>query len=133
MAKKKNETTQIHIRVSTDELLQIQNNANSCEKTISGYIREIALNMCIIECDTSHVEQHTAEISSYRNAISQLIYTIKKTSNYTPADLEYIAKYTKEILKSETEFQKNYRRFVKSQKKLIANTVEQLVTTNIKI
>ena len=64
MVKKRNETTQIHIRVSANELLQIQNNANSCGETASGYIREIALNMCIIECDTSHIEQHTTEISS---------------------------------------------------------------------
>lgn len=131
MTKKKNETTQIHIRVSVNELLQIQNNANSCGKTASGYIREIALNMCIIESDTSHVAQHTAEILAYKNAIIQLLYTIKKTSNYTPADLEYIVKYTKEILKSEIEFQKNHKRFVDSKKKLISTTVKQIVTTNM--
>ena len=104
MTDKKNKKTQLLIRLSEHELLQIQKNASACGKTVSAYIRELALNMCLLELDTSCVTKHTSEISSYRNAITQLIFTIKKTGNYTPADLEYIVNNTNEILKSEKEF-----------------------------
>jgi len=133
MTNKKNKTTQLLIRLSEDELLQIQNNARACGKTVSAYIRELALNMCLIEHDTSCVTEHTSEISSYRNAINQLIFTIKKTGNYTPADLEYIVTKTTEMLKSEKEFLNIYKNSVKSEKKLIARTIRQIVKENLKI
>lgn len=132
MTDKKNKSTQLLIRLPEDELEQIRINAKVCDKTVSAYIRELALNMCLIENDYSCIERHTAQISAYRNAINQLIFTIKKTGNYTPVDLEYILNKTNEILKSENKFLDMYEKLVESEKKLIARTVRQIVRENIK-
>lgn len=129
---KENKNIQIKLVVNKKEHEQIQNNARASGKTVSAYIRELALNMCLIELDTSHITKHTTEISSYRNAINQLIFTIKKTGNYTPADLEYIVDTTNEILKSEKEFLNIYKNSIESEKKLIARNIRQIVKENIK-
>ena len=127
-----NKEIQIKLVVSKKEQEQIKNNAKVCKKTVSAYIREIALNMCLFERDYSSIERHTAEISSYRNAINQLVFTIKKTGNYTPADLEYIVNKTNEVLKTEKEFLNIYKNSIESEKKLIARTIRQTVKENIK-
>lgn len=129
---KENKDIQIKLVVSKKEQEQIQNNANACGKTVSAYIRDTALNMSILNIDTSCITQHTTEISSYRNAINQLIFTIKKTGNYTPADLEYIVNNTNEMLKSEKEFLNIYKNSVESIKKSIARIIRQIVKENIK-
>lgn len=102
MAKKKN--TQLLIRLSEDELEQIQQNATAMNQTVSAYVRYIAKDFCILKYDYDSIFQHTNEITSLRNAINQLVYTIKKTGEYVPADLEYILTKMNEISKSEKEF-----------------------------
>lgn len=129
MTNKKN--TQLLIRLPEDELEQIRNNANACGRTVSAYIREMALNMCIFDPDDSCIEKHTTELSAHRNAVVQLIFTIKKTGNYTPADLEYILDKTNEMLKSEKELLNIYINSVESEKKLIARTIRQIAKNNI--
>ncbi len=129
---KENRDRQIKIVVSNSEHEQIANNAISCGRTVSAYIREMALNMCILENDYTCVEQHTAEISAYRNAVTQLIFTIKMMGNYTPADLEYIVDKTNEILKSEKEFLRAFQNHIAREKKLIDRTVRKIVKEKYK-
>lgn len=122
-----NKNCQLLIRLSEKELEQIQKNAAACDKTVSAYIRDIAVNMCILTPDNTCVTNHTDEISAYRNAINQLVFTIKKTGNYSSIDLEYILDKTNQILKSEREFLNSYRNSIESEKKLIARTVRNIV------
>lgn len=127
-----NKKTQLLIRLSKKELERIQNNAKSCDKTISAYVRETALNMCVINVDNSCITKHTNEISAYRNAINQLVFTIKKTGNYTPVDLEYILEKTNELLKNEKEFLNTYSKSIESEKKLIARTIRNTIKNQLK-
>lgn len=126
-----NKTAQLLIRISEDELEQIKVNAEACGKTVSAYVREAAINMCVLSIDNAPVTKHTNEISSYRNAVNQLVFTIKKTGNYTPADLEYILEKTNEIVRSEKEFLNIYNLFIESTKKMIARSVRRIVKLNI--
>ena len=126
-----NKDTQLLIRLSEDELEQIRKNAEACGKSVSAYVRETAVNMCILNIDNKCITEHTDEISSFRNAINQLIFTIKKTGNYTPLDLEYILEKTKEMMKSEKEFLNNHSSFITSTKNLIARTVRGIVNKKI--
>ena len=96
--------TQLLIRLSEDELNKIQDNAKAMDKTVSAYVRYIAKDFCILNCNYESIVEHTHEITALRNAINQLVYTIKKTGEYVPADLEYILERMKEISKSENEF-----------------------------
>ena len=124
-------SSQLLIRLPEKELQQIKKNAAVSNKTVSAYIRETALNMCVINIDNTCITEHTNEISSYRNAINQLIFTIKKTGNYTPVDLEYILEKTNDMLKSEKELLNVYKNSVESEKKLISRTVRNIVKKHI--
>lgn len=99
-----NKNQQLYIRLSEEELEQIQTNAKAAGKTVSAYIRESAIGFCILNCDYKQITDHTHEITSLRNAVNQLVYTIKKTGDYVPADLEYILDKMNEISKSENKF-----------------------------
>lgn len=124
---KASKNTQLLLRLSEADLEQIQANAEACGKTVSAYVRETALNMCVINIDNTPITKHTNEISSYRNAVNQLIFAIKKNGNYTPADLEYILEKTSLTLKSEKEFLNTYSLFIENLRKAITRTVRQVV------
>ena len=127
-----NKTTQFLLRLSEKELNQIKDNAKACDKTVSAFIRENALNFCILNCDYQSIINHTREITSLRNAINQLVYTIKKTGEYVPADLEYILKKMNEISKSENQFL-NLMLDEKEQKnKIVAREARKIVKAKLK-
>ena len=95
----------ITIRVTEKEKETIQNLAKSVGKSVTAYIRDASLDLCVLKYDPSDsVEKHTHEISSLRNSINQLIYTIEKTGDYYPAELEAIHGLMVEILESEKKF-----------------------------
>ncbi len=128
---KENKNIQIKLVVSKKEREQIERNAKACGRTVSAYIREVALNMCILEHDYSCVTDHTRVISSCKNAIIDLVFTIIKRGTYTPPDLEYIVNTTNQMLESEKEFLDLYDKSVESEKKLLARTVRKVVKENI--
>ncbi len=128
---KETKNKQIKLVVSEKEYEQIRNNAKVCDKTVSAYIREVALNMCIMQHDYSCVTEHTKAITSCKNAIVDLVFTIIKRGTYTPPDLEYIANKINEMLKSEKEFLNLYGKSVESGKRLIVRTVRKVVKENI--
>lgn len=122
---------QLKIRISEDELERIQNNARACDKTVSAYIREMALNMCVLIPDYKVITDHTAQISAYRNAINQLIYTIKKTEDYVPVDIEYILEKTNLMFKSENEFLNLISESINNNRKIIPKEVRKIVNKKI--
>ena len=124
-----NESKYIYIkfRVNEEEEKKIKNNAKACGKTVSAYIRECALNMCVIPIDVSIVEQNAEEVASYRNVITQLVYTIKKSGRYTPGDLEYILEKTKELIKISREFSDNYLEHLDIVRSTVEKTVKGIV------
>lgn len=99
-----NKTQTIFIRLSTKEHEQIQNNAKALDKTVPAFLREVGQNFCVLNCNYQQIIDHTHEITSLRNAVNQLVYTIKKTGEYVPADLEYILNKMNDISKSENQF-----------------------------
>lgn len=132
MKNNENRNIQIKLRVNEKEFEQIQNNALATGKSVSAYIRETALNLCVFNSDTICITEHTREISAYRYAINQLVYTIRKTEKYSPKDLEYILDKTNEVLKSEKEFLELYRKSIESEKKLIARTIRKVIKNIVK-
>lgn len=122
---------QLKIRISEDDLEQIQRNAKVCDKTVSAYVRETALNMCVPSPDYKVITDHTAQISACRNAINQLIFTIRKTGSYVPVDIEYILEKTNSMLKSEGEFIDAMIESNDKNRKLIAKKVKTIVNQNI--
>lgn len=122
---------EIRIRVSTEEYDLIQKNAKACDKTTVAYLRELGLNMCIVPMDLDIIREHTSVITSYRNAINQLIFTIRKTGNYVPLDIEYILEKTRALLNLENKFLEQYISQVEQTKKDIPKIVRKIVNKNL--
>ena len=123
--------TQLLIRMSEEEREQIEKNARFCNKTTSAYLRDVGCNLSVLQFDYGHVTEHTKELSTIKNAIVSLIYTMLKRQIYVPPDFEYISDKVNEMFKLEGEFLKKHNAFVDSSKKLIARTVRQTVNRNI--
>lgn len=121
----------LEIRLSEDDLEEIRMNAKACGKTVSAYIRETALNMCVLEADYKAITDHTAELSAYRNAVNQLIFTIRKTGSYTPVDLEYILEKTNLMFKSENQFINLISKSIADNKKIIEKEVRKAVKKHL--
>lgn len=127
------EVQQIKILVTQEEQMQIKNNAKAVGRTVSAYIREMALNLCILQCDSGDaVVDHVHEISSLRNSINQLIYTIQKTGDYYPAELEAIHDLVEELMKSENEFLKMMEKDIPKKKKAFQKEAQIVVATRLK-
>lgn len=121
---------QIKLLVSEEEKLQIQTNARAANKTVSAFIREMALDAPTVELKHHDkiVRDHAAEISVWRNGILQLVYTIQKINDYSPAYLETIYELMQKICQSEKDFLKKIeielakeRKILKAQVASIAN------------
>lgn len=120
-------TSRLAIRLPEEEMEQIRLNARAMDKTVSAYVREISRNICVLKCDYEAILRHTHEITSLRNAINQLVYTIIKTGEYVPADLEFILNKMNEISKSEKEFLSVMLNEKEKKTKAIAREVRKIV------
>lgn len=127
-------TPQISFILTEEELLQIKKNAKAAGTTVSGYVREMALNMCVLECDSSDiVNEHIHEISSLRNAINQLIYTIQKMGDYHPAYLEDIYELMVKTLSSEKDFLIMMEKDILKKRKILKTQVKTVVNDRLKM
>lgn len=125
---------QIKLIVSEEEQLQIKNNAKAAGKTVSAYMRETALNYFIFDCDNSDlINDHIHEISSLRNSINQLIYTIEKTGDYYPSELETIHELMVEIMSSEKNFLTMMEKDIVKKRKILKTQVNTIVEERIKM
>lgn len=124
-----NKTIQLKIRLSESDYNQIQKNAKAFDQTVSAYIRQCALNTCIVPIDLSIITEHTEKISAYQNAVNHLIYTIRKTGNYTPPDLEYIFERTRDILKIEKRLLELYTLHVDTTEKTVRKAVRDIINS----
>ena len=128
---KEPKSSSMFIRMTEWDRELIERNAKACDKIPSAYVREIATNMCILKYDYDSVLNHNHQITSLRNAINQLVYTIKKTGEYVPADLEFILDKMNEISKSEKELLKQFNIDCKKQRQDLVREVRKIVRYNI--
>ena len=128
------EVEQVKLVVTLEEKLRIQKNAKLAGVTVSAYIRMMALNLCILKYDTSDiVNEHVHEISSLRNAINQLIYTIMKMGDYSPAYLEDIYGLMLRILNSEKSFFVMMEKDILKKQKLFKSEIKAIVDARLKL
>lgn len=118
----------ITIRVTEKEKDQIQKTAKSVGKSVSAYIGDVALNVCNFDFSArDEVNEHVHEISSLRNSINQLIYTIQKTGDYYPSELETIHDLMVEVLESEKKFFSLMEKDIADKKKELKKEINKVV------
>lgn len=124
----KNRAKNIQFRVSKDEYIQLKNYADNTGQSVSAYTRNSVLNPYTLLVNYDEIERHTQEISEIKSAVNCLIYTLVRSGNYYPADVENILKLLSEISDSE---KKLIKLFQKSQPRL-RRELEKIVAKNIK-
>ena len=115
----------IKITLSKEEHEQIKRNAEFFGMNVSAYIRKMAADADTISLNFKSVEEHTKYLNIQRRAVMELIYTIIKTGNYTPADLEYILKNSNDVLKSQKKFLMDFSDEVNEQERAIAKMIRK--------
>lgn len=122
-----NRTVQIKLLVTPEENEQIRKNAMACDRVLSAYVREMAMNMYVLKYDLDSVTEHTKEISKLSQCINPLVYTICRIGNYFPADLEYILERMNKIYELERQFLQNDFEFHNEIRAQLAETVRTVV------
>lgn len=128
----KGEKVQVKLIVTEQEKLQIQKNARAAGRSVSAYVCQMALNLCIFNYDQNEIFNHTHEFSSLNNAIFQLIYTIVKTGDYYPSELERIRELIEEIADSEKKLWQFLEKDQARKEKLFKKQLEYVVNQRLK-
>ena len=109
----------------------VRYNARVGIKTVSDYVTEVALNFCVLNYEYEDVIAHNNEITYLRNAINKLMYTIIKTGEYVPADLEFILVKMNEISKSEGKFIVLMLDDTEKKSRVVARTTREIVRKHL--
>lgn len=91
----------ITIRVTLEEYEIIKANAQSVNRSLTTYIKELALNRVVINYNYKAIMEHTEAINSLKSMISNVLNNLLKTRTVYPADIEYIAYLLKEVTEGE--------------------------------
>lgn len=118
---------QLKFFVSDYELDQIRDNAKACDKTVSAYAREVLLNMTNIDIDYKAIVEHTEKLAAIHYAIIQLVFTIRKSGNYAPKDLEYIVAKMNTVLEMENELSQKHSEYVEISRREIRREARRIV------
>ena len=124
--------TQLFLRLSERELEAIQDNAKACDKTVSAYAREVLVNMCSINISYENLREHKQRLNTTQQAIIQLIFTIRKTGNYAPKDIEYILEKLNEIFEIQSDISDKHNNYVYSAKREIRREARRIVREHLK-
>ncbi len=121
----------IHFRVDEREYERLKDGAEKSGKSVPVYTRDCALNQYKLCVNYDEIEQHTKEISEIKSAVNRLIYTLVRSGNYYPADMESLMKLLNEINESEKKliklFQKSQPRLCRELEKIVSKNIENEV------
>ena len=130
MQENKKRTKQIKISVNENEYEIIKKGAEISQKTISAYVREVALYQCVLHFNYDEIETHSREISEVKQGINRLIYTLIKSQNYYSEDIENLLEMLKKIYESEKilikTVQKSRAFLHQKLKKIVKENIEKL-------
>lgn len=88
---------QINIKVSDEEYDLINANAALLDKTITAYVKELALNQNIINYDFETLQKHTEEISNIKQALNQIVITMIQNGDIYSGDMNTILSVIQEL------------------------------------
>lgn len=122
---------QIKFTVTEKEYERIKAIAAFGGMSVAGYLRTVSLNGCILNDRFEEITEHTNELTSLRNIIMKMVYTMIKQGNHYPSDVEYIMNTMNEIMKSENKFIDIMRKATKQRNRETQKNIENIIL-NIK-
>ena len=124
---------QLQFSVSEEEKELIQSIAKLTGRSVSGYVREVALNVHTHSYnDKEFIQEHTQELAALRHSVGQLVYTIVKTEEWYPIELETIRELLEETNVSEKDFLARMEIHLKSTRKARSKEIGKLIRERLK-
>lgn len=100
----------IKIYCNEEEYEIIKSHAAKCGKTVSGYIREVALCGMIINNNYDAILEHTKVINTLKTEMHLIIKMLVETKQAYPADVQRMVSLLEEVTKNQkTMLQKTAR------------------------
>lgn len=116
---------QINIKVSDEEYDLINANAALLDKTITAYVKELALNQNIINYDFETLQKHTEEISNIKQVLNQIVITMIQNGDIYSGGLNTILSVIQELTDSEKEIKSQLRKERESNRKYLKKCVQK--------
>jgi len=116
---------QINIKVSDEEYDLINANAALLDKTITAYVKELALNQNIINYDFETLQKHTEEISNIKQGLNQIVITMIQNGDIYSGDMNTILSVIQELTDSEKEIKSQLRKERESNRKYLKKCVQK--------
>lgn len=91
----------VKIRCNEEEYQIIESRAAECGKTVSGYLREIALYGKAICINHDAIMEHTKIINSLKTEMHLIITMLVQTKQAYPADVQRMVSLLEEITKNQ--------------------------------
>lgn len=128
---KENKTEIIKFRVTKTEYKEIEKCAVQHGKSLTAYAKEYTLNPYSLSVNYDEIEEHTKQITEIKQAVNLLIGTLVKSGNYYPNDVENLLKSANEIVESEKNliklFRKNETKLRKELEKIVSENSRKAV------
>lgn len=116
---------QINIKVSDEEYDLINANAALLDKTITAYVKELALNQNIINYDFETLQKHTEEISNIKQVLNQIVITMIQNGDIYSGNMNTILSVIQELTDSEKEIKSQLRKERESNRKYLKKCVQK--------
>lgn len=123
---------QILVKLSEEEYEIIQQNAKAANKTPAAFMRELGMNFMIIQWNYQPLEIQNQKITEIKNVLSALVYTIIKSGEYVPTDLEFIQKTMDELTESQANFYQSMLQDREEKSKIIKAEVRKIIEKKLK-
>lgn len=111
----------VKIYFSEEECKVIENYAAECGKTVSGYLREIALYGNAICVNYDAILEHTKIINTLKTEMHLIIKMLVQTKQAYPKDIERMVSLLEEITKNQKEMLQKTARERAKLHKLVKN------------
>ena len=114
----------IKIYCNEEEYEIIKSHAAKCGKTVSGYIREVALCGMIINNNYDAILEHTKIINNLKTEMHLIITMLVQTKQAYPKDIERMVELLEEVTANQRTMLQKTARERKELHKLLKNAKE---------
>lgn len=115
---------QINIKCAEAEYDYISGNASLLDKTVTAYVKELALSQNIINYDYDALNLHTKELTNIKKILNDILFNIIKNGETYKGDIQTVLLIISQLNKSENELKTLFRKDRETKRKYIKKCVD---------
>lgn len=120
-------TQQVNFRVTPDEYTLIKANAESLKRTLTAYLREVAINKMVIDYNYRALLKHAETINRIRSDLNYLIHMLNRTGKIYPADINRLI----DLLEELTDTERKLLQDTQKERAALRKYVKKVLSANI--